>query len=65
MINRLSALTNGAEFSINFGAATFPSHGLTFEQLLEQAEANLEQRNNGQLKIDSIEGEKNQALKVE
>ena len=65
MINRLQVLTNGAEFSINFGAATFPSHGLTFEQLLEQAEANLHQQNNGGLKVDPIEGEKNQVLKVE
>jgi hypothetical protein len=64
MINRLQTLMTGQEFSINYGAATFPSHGLTFEQLLEQAEANLQQ-NNGGLKIDAIEGEKNQALKVE
>ena len=65
MISRLRTLTNGAEYSVNFGTATFPSHGLTFEQLLEQAEVNLQQLNNGGLKINSIEDEKNQALKVE
>lgn len=52
LIKRLNALTRSTEFSINFGAATFPDHALAFEQLLEHAESNLQQRVNGHIKVD-------------
>lgn len=44
LIERLRPLTQSEFISMNFGAATFPDHGLTFEQLLEQAEIDLHQR---------------------
>jgi hypothetical protein len=52
LIKRLNELTESTEFSINFGAATFPDHALAFEQLLEHAEANLQQRVNGHINVD-------------
>jgi hypothetical protein len=53
-MNRLHSLTQGTEVSINFGAATFPEHALTFEQLLNHAEMNLLQRTNGHIKTDIL-----------
>jgi predicted signal transduction protein with EAL and GGDEF domain len=47
LMSRLNSLSQSTEVSINFGAATFPDHALTFEQLLEHAELNLQQRTNG------------------
>ena len=52
LIKRLNTLTRSTDFPINFGAATFPDHALSFEQLLEQAESNLQQRVNGHIKVD-------------
>ncbi|SRR6266498_2252913 len=40
----IDRLAQNAEFPVNFGAATFPDHALTFEQLLEFAEKNLQRR---------------------
>jgi hypothetical protein len=54
LIKRLNGLTESTEFSINFGAATFPYHALAFEQLLEHAEANLRQRVNGHINVDVL-----------
>lgn len=54
LIKRLTSLTKGTEFSIKFGAATFPDHALAFEQLLEHAEVNLQQRVNGHVNIDVL-----------
>lgn len=54
LINRLNGLTESTEFSIKFGAATFPDHALAFEQLLEHAEANLQQRVNGHINVDVL-----------
>jgi hypothetical protein len=48
LIERLRPLTQSELFSMKFGAATFPVHGLTFDQLLEQAEIDLQQRSKGQ-----------------
>lgn len=55
LISRLGALTQSIDFSINFGAATFPDHALTFEQLLEHAELNLQQRINRRINIDTFD----------
>jgi hypothetical protein len=52
-IHRLRALTGGDLVSLNFGVATFPNHALTFEQLLEQAESNLQQQINSQISMDT------------
>jgi GGDEF domain-containing protein len=52
-IHRLSLLARNDLFSINFGAATFPNHALTFEQLLEQAESNLQQQIDTPLSMDT------------
>lgn len=54
LIKRLNGLTEGTEFSIKYGAATFPDHALAFEQLLEHAEANLQQRVNGHFNVDVL-----------
>jgi hypothetical protein len=54
LIGRLNSLTQSTAFSINFGAATFPDHALTFEQLLEHAESNLKQRTNGHINVDVV-----------
>jgi hypothetical protein len=54
LIKRLNGLTESTEFSIKFGAATFPDHALAFEQLLEHAEANLQQRVNGHIHVDVL-----------
>ena len=66
LIDRLRSLTKSAVFSIKFGAATFPGHGLTFEQLLEQAEMNLQQRIDSPINLHTPENvERDQALNVE
>jgi hypothetical protein len=44
LIDRLNTLVKSSEFSIIFGAATFPDHALAFEQLLAHAENNLQER---------------------
>jgi hypothetical protein len=44
LIDRLNSLVKSSEFSIIFGAATFPDHALAFEQLLAHAENNLQER---------------------
>ena len=54
LIRRLSSLTQSTEFSINFGSATFPDHALTFEQLLEHAEMNLQQQVNGHINVGAL-----------
>jgi len=54
LIKRLNALTHGTELSINFGAATFPDHALSFEQLLSHAETNLQQRLNEHINVDVL-----------
>lgn len=54
LIRRLKSLTQSTEFSINFGAATFPDHALTFEQLLEHAEMNLKQRVSGHINVGAL-----------
>jgi hypothetical protein len=54
LISRLNSLTQSTELSIKFGAATFPHHALTFEQLLGYAEINLKQRMNSQM-VDVLE----------
>jgi len=43
-ISRLKSLSRTGLFSVNFGVATFPIHALTFDQLLEHAEGNLQQQ---------------------
>lgn len=52
-IHRLKSLTRSGLFSIHFGAASFPNHALTFEELLERAEMNLEAQMNGRVSINS------------
>jgi hypothetical protein len=51
-IHRLRLLAGNDLFAVNFGAATFPHHALTFEQLLEQAELNLQQQLNSRISMD-------------
>ncbi len=69
LINRLKPLAQSAAFSIKFGAATFPGHALTFEQLLEHAEINLRQQIDSRIHMDLAEklepAEKDQALYAE
>lgn len=65
LINRLGSMTQSGALSINFGAATFPNHGLTFEQLLEQAENSLQERLN-RINLEVSETiEKDQAMRIE
>jgi hypothetical protein len=52
-IHRLRSLARSDLFSLNFGAATFPNHALTFEQLLEQAESNLQQQIDSRISMDT------------
>jgi GGDEF domain-containing protein len=52
-VHRLKSLVRNDLFSINFGAATFPNDALTFEQLLEQAESNLQQQIDGRISMDT------------
>lgn|GEM_PF-1513604 len=52
-IHRLRSLVQSELFSINFGAATFPDHALTFEQLLEHAELNLQQQLDSRISVDT------------
>lgn len=52
-IHRLKSLAQGDLFSIKFGAATFPNHALTFEELLERAESNLQQQADGRISMDT------------
>lgn len=51
-IKRLNSLNRSGLFSVNFGAATFPNHALTFEQLLEHAETNLQQEIDSRIGVD-------------
>lgn len=54
LVNRLEVLANsGEKVSVNFGAATFPDHALTFEELLGRAEMNLMQQKNDQVRVES------------
>ena len=58
-IHRLKTFNRSGLFSLNFGAATFPDHALTFEQLLERAETNLQDQINHRISVDSsIESQK-------
>lgn len=41
LVNRLRALADTEDISVNFGAATFPDHALTFDDLMNRAEENL------------------------
>ena len=52
-IHRLQSSTRSGVFNLNFGAATFPDHALTFEQLLERAEIDLEKQSEGGISVDS------------
>ena len=52
-IHRLQSLTRHGVFTLNFGAATFPDHALTFDQLLERAELDLEKQIENQISVDS------------
>jgi hypothetical protein len=52
-IHRLKSLARGDLFSLNFGAATFPNHALTFEELLEQAESNLQEQISSGIRMDT------------
>lgn len=52
-IHRLRSLNRNGTFFINFGAATFPNHALTFEELLERAEMNLKQQAESPISLDS------------
>jgi len=54
LIHRLKSLTQSAEFPLNFGAAVFPDHALTFEELLKHAEMNLRQRIDSQIDVHSL-----------
>jgi hypothetical protein len=54
LISRLKSLNQTAEFPVNFGTATFPDHALTFEQLLEFAEVNLQRRVDNQIDLNSL-----------
>jgi hypothetical protein len=54
LIKRLYSLTKGSDFSIKFGAATFPEHALAFEHLLDHAEINLQERANGHVNVDML-----------
>lgn len=54
LISRLNAMMENTEFSINFGAATFPDHALAFEQLLAHAEMDLQERINGHIHVDVL-----------
>jgi len=56
LIERLKSLDQIKLFSVNFGAATFPEQGLTFEHLMEKAETNLRQR--AESSIGSVSQEK-------
>ena len=50
-IHRLKSLTRAGLFGLHFGTATFPNHALTFEQLLEHAEMNLEEHIDGRISV--------------
>jgi hypothetical protein len=52
-IHRLRSLAGNDLFSINFGTATFPDHALTFEELLEQAESNLQRQADSRINMDT------------
>jgi hypothetical protein len=52
-ISRLKSLARSELFSINFGAATFPNHALTFEQLLERAETELQEQRDGRISVNA------------
>lgn len=54
-IERLRVLNRNGSFYVNFGAATFPNHALTFEELLERAEADLKQQSQSddRISVDS------------
>ena len=52
-IERLKVLNRNGPFYINFGAATFPNHALTFEELLERAEVNLQHQSDVRISVDS------------
>jgi predicted signal transduction protein with EAL and GGDEF domain len=52
-IQRLKSFNRSGLFSLNFGAATFPNHALTFEQLLERAELNLQDQITNRMVVDS------------
>ena len=54
LIERLKTVTQSEEFPINFGVAIFPDHALTFEQLVEHAEMDLQQRMNSPIDVNSL-----------
>ncbi len=54
-IGRLRTATQDAAFSVKFGAATLPNQALTFEQLLECAETDLQRRVDGLPSMELLE----------
>lgn len=55
LIDRLKSLAQSEDFPINFGVAIFPDHALTFEQLVEHAETDLQQRINNPMGVNSLQ----------
>jgi len=63
LVERLGPLTQSETISNNLSTATFPEHGVTFEQLLEYAESDSHRRRASQISMSSPEVvEKNQSL---
>jgi hypothetical protein len=54
LIDRLKSVAQSEDFPINFGVAIFPDHALTFEQLVEHAEMDLQQRVNNPIHANSL-----------
>jgi hypothetical protein len=52
-ISRLKSLSRSGLFSVNFGTATFPMHALTFDQLLEHAEGDLQQQMESRVSVET------------
>jgi hypothetical protein len=52
-ISRLKSLSRSGLFSVNFGTATFPAQALTFDQLLEHAEGDLQQQREGRVSVET------------
>jgi hypothetical protein len=53
LVNRLRSLADNEDLSMNFGAATFPEHALTFDDLLKRAEENLLQGADSPVRVQS------------
>ena len=66
LVERLGSLSQSKEFSLLFGAATFPEDGLTFEQLLIRADVKVHQQGKRRFSIGApTEVEKDPAVPVE